>query len=113
MTRDTTTTRADEAAAPLFDTWFDPIEEGLRARVRGFIEALIEEELTTVLARPRYGRRPAELAGPDGPAAGLTGHRHGHRSRQLTGTFGATTIAVPRARLVAPDGRTSEWRSAG
>lgn len=113
MPRNTTTLQADEATASLFDTWFDPIEEGLRARVRGFIEALIEEELTTVLARPRYGRRPAELAGPDSSAPGLTGHRHGHRSRQLTGTFGPTTITVPRARLVAPDGRTSEWRSAG
>src|SRR4051812_42804948 len=109
MPRDTTTIRADEATVSLFDTWFDPIEEGLRARVRGFIEALIEEELTTVPARPRYGRRPAGLAGPDGAVAGLTGHRHGRRPRQLTGTFGSTTITLPRARLFAQDGSTSEW----
>ena len=39
-------------------------------------------------------------------------HRHGRRSRTLTGTFGPTEIAVPRARLQTEDGRTSEWRSA-
>ena len=41
----------------LFDNWFDPIETGLRARVREFIEALIRGELDAALARPRYGRR--------------------------------------------------------
>jgi putative transposase len=80
--------------------------------VRGFIEALIEEELTTALSRPRYGRRSP---GPDGgeAAASVTGHRHGHRTRTLTGTFGPTEIAVPRARIVGQDGTTSEWKSAG
>ena len=28
------------------------------------------------------------------------------------GTFGATTIRVPRARLTTPEGKTSEWRNA-
>jgi transposase-like protein len=41
-----------------------------------------------------------------------TGHRHGHRRRQLQGSFGAVELAVPRARLVAEDGGTREWRSA-
>jgi transposase-like protein len=40
------------------------------------------------------------------------GYRHGQRSRTLTGTFGSTEIAVPRARLQAEDGTTTEWRSA-
>ena len=31
--------------------------------------------------------------------------------RTLMGTFGKTEIAVPRARLAGPDGRTTEWRS--
>jgi transposase-like protein len=31
----------------------------------------------------------------------------------LTGTFGPTEIAVPRARIVGQDGTTSEWKSAG
>ena len=28
------------------------------------------------------------------------------------GTFGATTIRVPRARLTTPHGKTAEWRNA-
>ena len=43
MTSDITSARAGEAEGLLFDTWFDPIEDGLRAKVRGFIEAMIEE----------------------------------------------------------------------
>jgi putative transposase len=104
----TTKPACGEADARHFDNWFDPIEAGLRAKVRGFIEALIEEELTAALARPRYGRRPSE---GNSAAAPLVGHRHGHRPRQLTGTFGPTTIAMPRARLTGADGRTREWKS--
>ena len=52
--------RAAEAAPYLFDDWFDPIEAGLRDRVRGFIETMLEAELDAVLARPRYGRHPVE-----------------------------------------------------
>ena len=47
---------ATDTAAHLFDNWFDPIESGLRERVREFIEALICGELDAALARPRYGR---------------------------------------------------------
>ena len=43
-----------EAAVDLFDNWFDPIEVGLRDRVREFIHAMIEGELDTALSRPRY-----------------------------------------------------------
>lgn len=35
---------------------------------------------------------------------GAVGSRHGHRERGLMGTFGATTIRVPRARLTTPEG---------
>jgi putative transposase len=94
--------------ADLFDDWFDPIELGLRERVRGFIEGLIREELDAVLARPRYGRPARDCA--DEPA-GVAGHRHGSRPRSLMGTFGKTAIDVPRARLARPDGKTIEWRS--
>jgi transposase-like protein len=82
----------------------------VRAKVRGFLETMIEEELSAALCRPRYGRR----AGPtveDAKAALVTGHRHGHRKRSLTGTFGPTEIAVPRARLLGEDGKTTEWKS--
>jgi len=112
MTSDITSARAGEAEGLLIDTWFDPIEEGLRAKVRGFIEAMIEEELTTALARPRYGRRSAGQTGQEA-AAPVTGHRHGRRTRSLTGTFGPTEIAVPRARLDGQDGTTREWKSGG
>lgn len=83
------------------DDAFDPLEDGVRRRVRCFIEAILEEELQAVLGRGRYER----------PAEGAQGHRNGHRERQVIGTFGAETVKVPRARLIADDGRTGEWRS--
>jgi putative transposase len=101
-----------ETAVCLLDDWFDPIEAGLRGRVREFIQAMIEGELEAALSRPRYGRRPkTALDNADGPS-GISGHRHGHRSRSLLGTFGRVEIAVPRARLDTAEGKTSEWKSA-
>ena len=38
MTKDTTKEAAVAAEVLLFDNWFDAIEDGVRARVRGFIE---------------------------------------------------------------------------
>ena len=112
MKNDTThadsTTLAATTAPQLFDDWFDPIEFGLRSRVRDFIETMMEEELEAVLSRPRYGRTASTTSKePDG----VTGHRHGHRLRSLLGTFGPVEVAVPRARLNAPDGGTTEWKS--
>ena len=109
MTKDTTKEAAVAAEVLLFDDWFDAIEDGVRARVRGFIETMLDEELAGALSRPRYGRRkPNE----DGEAPPVVGVRHGHRRRGLTGTFGKTEISVPRARLIGADGRTAEWKSA-
>jgi putative transposase len=82
----------------------------LRGRVRELIQAMIESELETVLSRPRYARRPTADSEDDG-AGGVTGHRHGHRSRSLLGTFGRVEIAVPRARLDTAQGKTTEWKS--
>ena len=48
---------AAETAVYLFDDWFDPIETGVRDRVREFIQAMVEGELDAALMRPRYGRR--------------------------------------------------------
>ena len=98
---------ATETAAHLFDNWFDPIESGVRERVRGFIEELIRCELDAALARPRYGRAKNADSGP----ANLVGHRHGSRTRSLTGSFGKTELTVPRARLQTRDGNTTEWHS--
>ena len=115
-----TTTKSDavqpeaETAAYLFDDWFDPIEAGLRNRVRDFIETMIRSELDAALARPRYARRPDVSEGVADPGVvdpGVAGYRHGSRTRALTGTFGKTEIAVPRARLKSDDGTTSEWKS--
>ena len=43
-------TTADTDGKTMFsgESWFDPIEAGMRDRVRGFIEELLEQELTAV-----------------------------------------------------------------
>ena len=110
MKNDTMKTPVDMAGEKLFDNWFDPIETELRTKVRGLIEAMIEEELEVALARPRYGRLSGP-AGENGATVPIAGHRHGRRIRSLTGTFGRTEIAVPRARIFRADGPTAEWKS--
>lgn len=122
MTTDSMTTDED-ANLFLGAAWFDPIEAGIRGRIRGFIEALIEQELVAALGRQRYQRRSAVMAGTEVPAttpeAGaaasappVAGHRHGRRTRRLVGSFGAVELAVPRARLQGEGGAAREWRSA-
>jgi putative transposase len=100
MDKDSTRGPAEQA---LFagEAWFDPVETGVRGRIRGLIEDLVEQELEAALGRGRYER-----------VGGTSGHRHGHRRRQLTGSFGPVELAVPRARLREEDGSTREWRSA-
>ena len=102
--------------------WREGIEAGVRGQVRSFIEAVLEEELKAALGRERYERLkvPAE---PGAMAQGLgngeaaaspeptRGHRNGRRAREIIGTFGATTVAVPRARLNTADGGTTEWQN--
>ncbi len=97
-----------DAAVDLFDNWFDPIETAVRDRARQFIEELIRGELDAVLARPRYGR--SQMASNE-EGTGVAGHRHGNRTRSLTGSFGPIEIEVPRARLDGADGKTTEWKS--
>jgi transposase-like protein len=112
------------ASAQLFDDWFDPIEVGIRARVRGFIQELIEAELEEALSRARYvrhsksGQMSTETTSDTTAGATSTpaepqlhGHRHGHRSRTLMGTFGEVEVSVPRARIEGADGKTTEWHS--
>ena len=97
-------TKADIDGRTLFagEAWFDPIETGIRDRVRGFIEELLEQELTAALG----GRSKHERA-----VEHHQGYRNGIRERQLTGSFGAVALSVPRARLANKDGGTREWRS--
>lgn len=100
--------------------WRDGLEAGVRGRIRGFIEELLDEELTAALGRARYARarEPERLplaAGEsltgESDARPVAGHRNGHRDRQVMGTFGAMTVSVPRARIDAGDGKASEWHS--
>ena len=83
------------------EAWFDPIELGIRDRVRGFIQELLEQELTTALGRGRHERALGEPKG----------YRNGTRERQLLGSFGPVEISVPRARIAKADGGTREWSS--
>jgi putative transposase len=114
MTSTSTITKPDSSQpasktdVDLFDNWLDPIETEVRARAREFIEELIRGELDDALARPRHQRN--QKASDEGNAA-VTGHRHGSRRRSLTGTFGPVEIAVPRARLNTPGGKTTERKS--
>jgi transposase-like protein len=106
---------ADVAVGDVFlvENWFDPLEATVRTRVRGFIEELLEAELDAALARKRYERpSSSESEGPGKPLTIAAGHRHGHRERQVMGTFGSVTIRVPRARLETPEGKTVEWKNA-
>ncbi len=80
---------------------YDPIGDRLRENIRPTIEAVFEEGLARFLGRCRYGRDDEKTAG----------YRHGHRERQLIGTFGTATVSVPRARVATEDGKTTEWRS--
>jgi putative transposase len=96
----------------LGENWFDPLEAGVRTRIRGFIEGLLEAELDAALSRKRYERPSLAETEAGAKAPEAAGHRHGHRARQLMGTFGPVTVRVPRARLAAPGGKTAEWKNA-
>ena len=95
-------TTGDAGGTGLFagDAWFDPIEAGIRDRVRGFIQELLEQELTAALRRSKSERVTGEPKG----------YRNGTRERQLLGSFGPVEVEVLRARMAAAGG-TSEWRS--
>jgi len=102
MEQNSTTAGMDGRELFAAEAWFDPIEAGVRDRVRGFIEELLEQELTAVLGRTRHERAA------DAP----NGYRNGSRERRLLGSFGPVQISVPRARMAAEGGSTREWRSA-
>ena len=84
---------AIKAEVPLLGAdWFDPLEAGIRQRLRSFIEDMLEEELAATLGRARYDR-----------SAGAAGHRNGHRDRQLIGTFGPSAARASRCSLAILD----------
>jgi putative transposase len=84
-----------------FEWGRDTIEAEIRERVRGMIEAIVEEELGSALGAGKSQRVGALRAG----------YRHGARERQLTTSLGKTTIMLPRARLKGAEGAESEWQS--
>jgi len=102
MEEHSTKTQADGTTLFAGAAWFDPIEAGIRDRVRGFIQELLQQELTAALGRTRHERAEGKVAG----------YRNGTRERQLLGSFGPVELSVPRARMAAEDGGTQEWRSA-
>ena len=95
MEQDSTTSdTADGTTLFAGDAWFDPIEAGIRDRIRGFIGELLDQELTAALGRGRHERAP------DTP----NGYRHGTRERQLTGSFRANRAErATRSPCAAPD----------
>ena len=102
MEESSTKTDADGTMLFAGEAWFDPIESSIRDRVRGFIQELLEQELTAALGRTRHERAKGEPAG----------YRNGTRERQLLGSFGSVELSVPRARMASEGGATQEWRSA-
>jgi hypothetical protein len=51
---------------------FDPLDAGVRTRIRGFIKELLETELGAALGRDRYQRpRPGETGVGGSPVVGL------------------------------------------
>jgi putative transposase len=86
--------------APLLssEAWFDPIEAGLRERVRGFLEEMIEQEVTTALGRSRYQRGSG------------SGYRHGTRT-PVAWIIWPNRDRGSSGRLVAADGASREWQS--
>ena len=77
------------------------LEEVMRERIRVTIESIVAEELESAL-----GAAPSERVGTV-----RAGYRHGKRARTLTTSLGATTIAMPQARIEDDDGRRREWHS--
>jgi hypothetical protein len=65
-------------------------------------------EETAPSKHPALERRVG--ATPMTNGAGISGHRHGSRTRMLTGTFGKTEITVPRARLRKERTETCDFR---
>src|SRR3979490_1756179 len=100
-----------EATVDLFDNWFDPIETGVRERVREFIHAMIEGELDMSLSRPRYARGAKPSTGHGAGASAASWHRHGHRSRSPCGSFGRVEIEAPCVGYNPAAGKTTEWKS--
>ena len=76
------------------------IEAEFRRHIREALEVSLGEELTAVLVSARHERTDARR-----------GYRHGTIERTVTTPDGTRTVTVPRGRVVAGDGTTTEFHS--
>jgi transposase-like protein len=73
--------------------WED-LEAFVRSKVQGFVQTILEEEVTELLGRQRYERRDQVDA--------TVGHRNGYgKERRLSTTFGTLVVRRPRMRGLA------------
>jgi transposase-like protein len=77
----------------------DPLSEGIRTRIRGAIEAIVNEELSAVLGAVAYER-----------VVERRGYRNGSLPREITTSYGRTVFEKPRA-VIFENGREVEWQS--
>jgi len=77
----------------------DPLSEAIRTRIRGMIEAVVNEELSAVLGAGVYEH-----------VADRQGYRNGSIPREITTSFGRTVFEKPRA-VLFDNGQEVEWKS--
>ena len=88
-----------ESSTPLLQFRQD-IETEFRRHIREALEVSFAEEITAALGSDRHQRTDHRR-----------GYRHGALERTVTTALGARTLTVPRGRVVAEDGTTTEFRS--
>ena len=72
----------------------------LRRRIHQAIELMFEEELEQALGASRSQRTEDR-----------SGHRNGSVTRDVVTEYGPQRLSIPRGRLFAEDGSTTEWNS--
>ena len=97
-------TTADTDGRTLFagDAWFDPIETGIRDRVRGFIEELLEQELTAALGGRSKHERAVEHHQGSGTREWCSEvlPRYARRTRQVEALIASAYLAGTNTRRV-------------
>ncbi len=94
MEQGSTTTEADGTGLFAGDAWFDPIEAGIRERVRGFIQELLEQELRASVGRGK-SERCEQASNPDPTHFGLQGVDLACETRCLAGPQPAPVVTPP------------------
>ena len=82
--------RTKQVISESMPTW-DTLEDWVRNRIQGLVQAVMEEEVTELLGRTRYERRPTVDGNP--------GSRNGHgKPRRLSLMSGTIEVRRPRVR---------------